>query len=110
MKRFLWSGSCTVSMICMSSEVPRVTVTRACVSPRVKSAEPWVRGSTPTSHVMVADLVEAPAVVAMVVLQDLAAHDLLAQAVVDGPDHARFSGSVSGMRARNAVFTSFIAA
>ena len=52
MNRFLWSGSCTVSMICMSSEVPRVTVTRAWVSPRVKSAEPWVRGRTPTSQEM----------------------------------------------------------
>ncbi len=31
--------------------VPRVQVTRAWVSPRVKSAEPWVRGRTPTSQV-----------------------------------------------------------
>ena len=59
-------------MICVSSEVPSVTVTRAWVSPRVKSAEPWVRGSTPTSLVMCADLVEAAAVEAAAVLQDLA--------------------------------------
>jgi hypothetical protein len=32
--------------------VPRVAVTSAWVSPRVKSAEPWVRGSVPTSIVM----------------------------------------------------------
>ena len=28
--------------------VPSVMTTIACVSPRVNSAEPWVRGSTPT--------------------------------------------------------------
>ena len=36
-------------MSCVSSDVPSVTVTSACVSPRVKSAEPWVRGRTPAS-------------------------------------------------------------
>ncbi len=36
----------------VSSEVPSVTVTSACVSPRVKSAEPWVRGRTPISTSM----------------------------------------------------------
>ncbi len=40
------------SMIWASSEVPRVAVTRACVSPRVKSDEPWVRGRKPTSQVI----------------------------------------------------------
>ncbi len=39
----------TVSIFCWSSEVPSVTVTSACVSPRVNTAEPWTRGSTPTS-------------------------------------------------------------
>ena len=39
-------------MICSSRPVPRVTVTNACVSPRVKSAEPCVRGSTPTRTVI----------------------------------------------------------
>ena len=34
-------------MCCASWLVPSVVVTSACVSPRVKSAEPWVRGSTP---------------------------------------------------------------
>ena len=38
---------------CSSSLVPRVTATSAWVSPRVKSAEPWTRGSSPTSLVMV---------------------------------------------------------
>ena len=52
MKRLRDSGSCTVSMIWLSSLVPRVAVTRAWVSPRVKREEPWVRGSTPTSQVM----------------------------------------------------------
>ena len=40
------------SMICASSDVPSVAVTSACVSPRVKSAEPWVRGRRPTSQVI----------------------------------------------------------
>ena len=52
MKRLRYSASCTVSMICESSEVPRVAVTSAWVSPRVNSADPWVRGRTPTSEVI----------------------------------------------------------
>ena len=40
------------------SAVPSVAVTSACVSPRVNSADPWVRGSTPTSIVDRTDLVE----------------------------------------------------
>ncbi len=39
-------------MICASRVVPSVTTTSACVSPRVNSAEPWVRGSTPTRAVI----------------------------------------------------------
>ena len=34
-------------MICASRPVPSVVTTSACVSPRVNSAEPCVRGSTP---------------------------------------------------------------
>ena len=47
------------SMICASSEVPSVAVTSAWVSPRVKSAEPWVRGSSAHLAGDRADLVEA---------------------------------------------------
>jgi hypothetical protein len=36
------------SMICASRPVPSVVTTRACVSPRVNTAEPCVRGRTPT--------------------------------------------------------------
>ena len=36
-------------MNCSSSPVPSVATTSAWVSPRVNSAEPWVRGSMPTS-------------------------------------------------------------
>jgi hypothetical protein len=36
-------------MNCASCDVPSVHVTIACVSPRVKSDEPWTRGSQPTS-------------------------------------------------------------
>ena len=49
-------------MRCSSSLVPSVTVTSAWVSPRVNSAEPWVRGSTPTSTIDLADLVERAAI------------------------------------------------
>ena len=41
-----------LSMICSSSAVPSVVTTRACVSPRVKSAEPCVLGRTSISHVI----------------------------------------------------------
>ncbi len=40
------------SSLCTSSKVPSVTVARHWVSPRVKRAEPWVRGSIPTSMEM----------------------------------------------------------
>jgi hypothetical protein len=49
-------------MRCSSSLVPSVVVTSAWVSPRVNSAEPWVRGSTPTSTRCRADLVERAAI------------------------------------------------
>ena len=39
-------------MICSSRAVPSVATTSACVSPRVKSPEPWVRGSTPVRMVI----------------------------------------------------------
>ena len=39
-------------MICASRVVPSVVTTNAWVSPRVNSAEPWVRGSTPTFTVI----------------------------------------------------------
>ncbi len=39
-------------MYCSSSPVPSVATTRACVSPRVNSAEPWVRGRRPTCERM----------------------------------------------------------
>jgi len=40
---------CSASINCSSSPVPSVVTTSACVSPRVNRAEPWARGSTPTS-------------------------------------------------------------
>ena len=41
-----------VSMRCTSDEGPSVATVSAWVSPRVNSAEPWARGSRPTSTVM----------------------------------------------------------
>ena len=46
MKRSSYSPA-SASMRCASRSVPSVVTTSACVSPRVNSAEPWVRGSTP---------------------------------------------------------------
>ena len=46
MKRSRYSPI-SASMICSSRAVPSVATTIACVSPRVNSAEPCVRGSTP---------------------------------------------------------------
>ena len=48
-----------------------------CVCPRVKSAEPCVRGETPTSHVDRADLVGAAAVRAPLLDRDLLADEVL---------------------------------
>ncbi len=42
----------TVSIRCSSRLVPRVTTARACVLPRVNSADPWVRGNRPTWQLM----------------------------------------------------------
>ena len=39
-----------LSILCSSSDVPKVAVTIACVSPLVNKAEPWVLGSIPTSQ------------------------------------------------------------
>ena len=73
-------------MICSSRSVPSVAATSACVSPRVKSAEPWARGSTPvrisigrTVRVSRPSMRGSPD-------EDLAAHDLgfdVEQDVVD---------------------------
>ena len=49
---FLKCMPVSISTRCSSSEVPSVAATRACVSPRVKRAEPWTRGRTPTSETM----------------------------------------------------------
>ena len=43
-------SSISPSTICSSLLVPRVTVHIACVSPRLKTAEPCTRGRTPTAQ------------------------------------------------------------
>src|SRR4029450_214655 len=48
MKLFHCSPS-KLSIFCASSAVPSVQVTSACVSPRVNTHDPCVRGSTPAS-------------------------------------------------------------
>ena len=48
MYRFSVSGL-IVSMRCTSLDGPSVAIESACVWPRVKRPEPWVRGRTPTS-------------------------------------------------------------
>ena len=63
-------------MICSSRAVPSVATTSACVSPRVNSAEPWVRGSTPVRIGDRAHGARVAAVDARLAGQDLVAHDL----------------------------------
>ena len=63
-------------MNCSSSPVPSVATTSACVSPRVNSAEPWVRGSTPTCGEDRAHRRQVAAVDAAAVVEDVPAHDL----------------------------------
>ena len=70
-----------ISMRCSSSLVPSVTVTRACVSPRVNSAEPCVRGSTPTSQSMLRISSKARPSGRRRRLQHLVAEDALLQRV-----------------------------
>jgi hypothetical protein len=47
---FFEYSSWSPSTFCSSEMVPRVTATSACVSPRWNTADPCVRGSTPTSQ------------------------------------------------------------
>ena len=63
-------------MICSSRAVPSVATTSACVSPRVNSAEPWVRGSTPVRMRDRAHGARVAAVDARLAGEDLVAHDL----------------------------------
>ena len=83
MKLFHVSPS-KLSIFCASSAVPSVQVTSACVSPRVNTAEPWVRGSTPVSIRDRPHLVELAAVEADAVREHLFAQDLLLQLLEDG--------------------------
>ncbi len=62
--------------VCASRSVPSVATTSACVSPRVNSAEPWVRGSTLLRISIGAHGAGVAAVDARLAGQDLAAHDL----------------------------------
>ena len=66
-----------LSMICSSSAVPSVVTTSACVSPRVKSAEPCVRGRTSISQVMGRIWSGLPSVRADALFRDGRPHDLL---------------------------------
>ena len=59
-------------------------MTSACVSPRVKTAEPWVRGSTPTWLQIAANLVELAAVETNAPLEHLFAEHLFLQLLEDG--------------------------
>ena len=81
MNRLKTSCSNSRSRRCLSSFVPSVGVARACVSPRVNSAEPCTRGSTPTSHVICANLVERAAIGTAAANQHIVAEDALAQSL-----------------------------
>ena len=73
MKRFQVSPS-TISIFCWSSAVPSVAVTSAWVSPRVNTAEPWVRGQHADLDRDRTDLVERAAVEPLAALEHLVAH------------------------------------
>ena len=69
-----------------SRSVPSVAITRAWVSPRVNSAEPWARGSTPLRISIWRTVRVVAAVDARLAGEDLAAHDArfdVEQQVVD---------------------------
>ena len=70
------------SMRCSSSAVPRVAATSAWVSPRVKRAEPWARGSSPTSQVILRMSVVAAAADAPALVGDHLAHVLVLHVLV----------------------------
>jgi hypothetical protein len=96
MKRSVYSPI-SASMICSSRAVPRVATTSACVSPRVNSAEPWARGSTP---VRIGDRTHGAGVAAVdarLAIEDLAADDLrfhVAEDVLDGAFVGRRRGAL----------------
>ena len=62
--------------------VPSVAVTSACVSPRVNSAEPWVRGKHAGLDRDGSDLVEGAAIGTNPILGHLLAEDPFAQQFV----------------------------
>ncbi len=73
-------------MICASRPVPRVVVTSAWVSPRVKIAEPWVRGSAPDFDPDRADRLEVATVDAGLAREDQVAHQPVLEIVQGGRD------------------------
>ena len=86
---------CSASMICSSRPVPSVATTSACVSPRVKSAEPCVRGSTPARIGDRTHGARVAAVDARLAVEDLAAHDLRLEVEEDVLDQVRIRRRVS---------------
>ncbi len=65
-----------LSTNCSSSLVPSVATTSAWVSPRVNSAEPWVRGRMPTSATIGRTVVEIAAVDALLGVEHGVAHHI----------------------------------
>ncbi len=84
MKRSVYSPI-SASMSCSSRAVPSVATTSACVSPRVNSAEPWVRGSTPVRIEIGPHGARVAAVDARLAGQDLVADDLRFQLEAGNP-------------------------
>ena len=67
-------------------EVPSVVTTIACVSPRVNSAEPCVRGRTPTSQVIGRIWSGLAAVDAVLVFRNRRTHNVLLELFQHGTD------------------------
>ncbi len=76
-------------MICASRPVPNVVTTKAWVSPRVNSAEPCVRASTPVRILMRAHRLGVAAVDARVPVEDALAHQPVFQIEEFGADLIR---------------------
>ena len=92
-------------MNCSSSPVPSVATTSAWVSPRVNSAEPWVRGSTPTSRDDLAHGLEVAAVDALAGVENVPAHDLGFELLEHAGDRAACRISVSAPSGKKCAIT-----
>ena len=92
-----------VSMRWTSDDGPSVATVSACVSPRVKRAEPWARGRRPTSTVMGRMSVQVAAVHADALVEHQLADDLLVEQAGQALAEARLAAGGLEQRLRVAT-------